>query len=35
MDFVDFDVAFDRSALEALDATLRLVVFGWAIGQFP
>ena len=33
MDFVDFDVDFERSALEALVATLRLVVFGWAMGR--
>ena len=35
MDLVDFDVRFERSALEALLATLRLVVFGWAMGRFP
>ncbi len=35
MDFVGFDVDFERSALEAVVATLRLVVFGWAMGQFP
>ena len=35
MDFVDFDVDFERSALEALVATLRLVVFGWAMGRVP
>ena len=35
MDFVDFDVDFERSAFEALVATLRLVVFLWAMSQVP
>lgn len=35
MDFVDFDVDFELSALDALVATLRLVVFGWAMGRVP